>query len=215
MKVDQKALEEYLLKHTTEESSLLKAINRQTNLEMLYPRMLSGPVMGKFLSMISCMLQPLNILEIGTFTGYSAICLAEGLRDNGKLHTIEINEELYDKNINRFNEAGYGAKIIQHIGDALSVIPNLGTQFDLVFLDADKIHYPDYFQLVMEYMHKGSFLIADNVLWGGKVLNGKASNSDKDAEAIMKFNDLVQTDDRVENVMLAIRDGVLMIRKIK
>jgi caffeoyl-CoA O-methyltransferase len=215
MKIDEAALESYLLNHTTEESNLLKNINRRTYLEMLYPRMLSGPLMGRFLAMISRMINPESILEVGTFTGYSTICLAEGLTKNGVIHTIEINEELEDQNRKQFDDSGFGSKIIQHIGDALDVIPKIGTQFDMVFLDADKVHYPQYFEVLMMYMKKGSFLIADNVLWGGKVLSENMLTQDKDALAIKKFNDLVQSDSRVENVMLNIRDGVMMIRKVK
>ena len=175
--------------------------------------MLSGHVQGRFLSMISHMISPKSVLEIGTFTGYSAICIAEGLRKDGILHTIEINEELEQENLEKFNKSGFGDKIIQHIGNALEIIPQLGIQFDLVFLDADKVNYPHYFDLILNHMNIGGFLLADNVLWGGKVVH-KPEQDDKDTKAIVEFNDKVQKDNRVENVMLPFRDGVSLIRKI-
>lgn len=164
--------------------------------------------------MVSHMIKPKSVLEIGTFTGYSAICMAEGIAKGGVLHTIEINEELEASNRARFKKSGFGDSIIQHIGNALQIIPDLGMRFDLVFLDADKISYPKYFDLIINYMNIGGFLLADNVLWGGKVVQDVAKD-DKDTRAILEFNDKVLKDIRVENVMLPFRDGVSLIRRVR
>jgi len=206
-------LEAYIEQHTTAENPLLRELNRSTHLRTLYPRMLSGHVMGRFLSMLSYMRRPKSILEIGTFTGYSALCLAEGMGPGGVLHTIELNEEYEDANKSLFKAAGFENKIFQHIGNAKDIIHGLGMQFDMIFLDADKQAYPDYFELLLNYMNEGSFLITDNVLWSGKVLDKNTDNMDKDTRGIKLFNERVQMDDRVENVMVPVRDGVMIIRK--
>jgi predicted O-methyltransferase YrrM len=206
-------LEAYIERHTSAENPLLNALNRSTHLRTLYPRMLSGHVLGRLLSMLSSMIRPQSILEIGTFTGYSALCLAEGMADDGILHTIELNEEYEDANKSIFKAAGFENKIVQHIGDAREIIPVLGMQFDMIFLDADKQSYPDYYDLLLKSMKKGSFLIADNVLWDGKVVQENKNSMDKDTIGIVLFNQRVQRDDRVENVMIPVRDGLMIIRK--
>ena len=200
----------YVEAHTNSESALLKALNRETHANYLYPQMLSGHLQGQLLSMISKMIRPKRILEIGTFTGYSAICLAEGLGKNGKLHTIEFNEELKEIAGRYFKKAGLSSKIVQHIGDALDVIPGLKEKFDLVFIDADKIFYAKYYDLVFNMLKKGSYLLADNALWNGKVLD---TNQDKETKALDKFNKKITKDKRVDNVLLPIRDGIMLIRK--
>ena len=206
-------IEKYIEEHTSEASSILNKIERDTYLKSIYPRMLSGNVQGKFISMVSKMIQPKYILEIGTYTGYSAVCLTEGLLENGHLHTIEINEELKLQNQKYFQEAGVQQKISMHFGDAVDIIPQLGIQFDLIFIDADKINYCRYYKLAMKKLNVGGFILADNVLWSGKVLD-KPGKSDKDTLAIQEFNDKVQQDHRVENVMIPLRDGMSLIQKI-
>lgn len=208
--IDEK-LQAYSEDHTTEESALLDKINRETHLSVLMPRMLSGHLQGRLLSMISKMLRPKCILEIGTYTGYSALCLAEGLAPEGKLITIDINEELEKKVRRYFDEAGCADRIEYHIGDALQLIPKLDGPFDLVFIDADKENYAAYFDLVIDKVATGGIILADNVLWSGKVLNDK---QDKDTRAITAFNNKVHEDPRVENLLLPVRDGIMMMRKI-
>jgi predicted O-methyltransferase YrrM len=176
--------------------------------------MLSGKLQGRFISMISRMISPKSILEIGTFTGYSAICLAEGLQKDGQLHTIEINEELKQQNELYFSEAGISDRITTHFGNALDIIPQLDILFDLIFMDADKANYCNYFELSMKVLKTGGFILADNVLWSGKVLIKDPNKLDKDTEAVIAFNEMVQKDDRVENVMIPIRDGITLIQKI-
>ncbi len=207
-----KELQEYAELHTTDETPLLKKINRSTHAQVLMPRMLSGRLQGRFLSMISSMVRPEAILEIGTYTGYSAICLAEGLRDTGKLITIDINEELEDRVRGYFREAGLEQCIDYRIGNAAEIIPRLEGNFDLVFIDADKENYARYFDLVIDRVNLNGVILADNVLWSGKVLQEKP---DKDTRAIIAFNEKIQADERVENVLLPIRDGVMMMRKLR
>jgi caffeoyl-CoA O-methyltransferase len=206
------ALQRYAELHTTSETELLRKINRDTHAHILKARMLSGQLQGRVLSMISCMLKPRVILEIGTYTGYSAICLAEGLQEGGKLITIDVNEELEDRVRKYFSDAKLSDKIDYRIGLASKVIPQLEERFDLVFIDADKENYSHYFDLVIDRVNLNGIILADNVLWSGKVLNEKP---DKDTRAILDFNAKVQTDDRVENVLLPIRDGIMMMRKIR
>lgn len=206
-------IEKYIDNHTTEESEVLKQVNRNTHLYELMPRMLSGHVQGRFLSLLSKMLSPKYILEIGTYTGYSAICMAEGLRDGGALHTIDINEELKEKNLENFKKAGFEGKVIQHIGNALEIIPRLEVDFDLVFIDADKANYINYYNLVIDKLKSGAIILADNVLWSGKIIENPEKKPDKDTRAILDFNKLVQEDPRVENMIVSIRDGILLIRK--
>lgn len=202
---------DYCERHSTEESGLLKKINRETHAKVLMPRMLSGHLQGRVLSMISCMCRPETILEIGTYTGYSALCLAEGLSKSGKLITLDNNEELEGRVRTYFKEAKLDRQIDYRIGDARKIIPQLNFNFDLVFIDADKESYSTYFDLVIDKVAFGGFILADNVLWSGKVLEDKP---DKDTRAIMAFNQKVQQDKRVENVLLPVRDGIMVMRKI-
>lgn len=212
MDIIQKELQQYAEKHTTEESALLKKINRDTHALVMKPRMLSGQLQGRVLSMISCMARPRVILEIGTYTGYSAICLAEGLQDGGKLVTIDINEELRDRVEGYFRDAGLKDRIDYRTGDATVIIPQLKERFDLVFIDADKENYARYFDLVIDRVNLNGLILADNVLWSGKVLQ---ATPDKDTRAIVDFNAKVQADNRVENVLLPIRDGIMLMRKVR
>jgi predicted O-methyltransferase YrrM len=209
--IDEK-LDDYVCKHTSEEDDLLKELNRQTHLKVLQPRMLSGHFQGRFLSMISKMIQPTSILEIGTYTGYSALCLAEGLKSEGKLLTIDKNPELEDFVRNFFEKSAYSENIEFVIADAMKYIPTIKQSFDLVFIDADKGNYLNYYKLVIDMIPSGWYLLADNVLWSGKVIDDKSVN-DKDTKAIMEFNLYVMNDIRVENVLLPIRDGLLLMRK--
>ena len=196
--------------HSSPESEILKNLNRETHANVLMPRMLSGHLQGRMLSMISCMIQPLSILEIGTYTGYSALCLAEGLKDNGLIHTIDINDELTPMVRKYVSLAGLDSKFRIYTGNALDIIPTLNGPFDLVFIDADKINYTNYFDLVFDKVNKGGYILADNVLWSGKIIN---EQKDKDTQKLAEFNDKVQQDNRVENVIVSIRDGIMMIRK--
>ncbi len=197
--------------HTSAESLLLRQINRETHAVVHMPRMLSGHLQGRFLSMISKMIQPKSILEIGTYTGYSALCLVEGLAPGGTLVTLDINEELEKRVRNYFLTAGKTESIDYRIGNALTIIPTLTGTFDLVWIDADKENYSGYFDLVIDKVPPGGFILADNVLWSGKVLE---ATPDKDAKAIKAFNIKIQSDTRVENVLLPIRDGIMVMRKI-
>jgi predicted O-methyltransferase YrrM len=209
MEILNEQLQRYAEQHTTPENDLLKRINRDTHANVLLPRMLSGHLQGRVLSMISQMIRPKAILEIGTYTGYSALCLAEGLADGGKLTTIDVNEELEEK-VKRHFEL-YHDKIAYRIGNALSIIPALNEIFDLVFIDADKTNYANYFDLVIDKVRVGGFILADNVFWSGKVLDERP---DADTRAIISFNQKIHNDKRVENVLLPIRDGIMMIRKL-
>jgi caffeoyl-CoA O-methyltransferase len=209
MEILNEDLQRYSEQHTSPESELLKKINRDTHAHVLMPRMLSGHLQGRVLSMISYMVKPQRILEIGTYTGYSALCLAEGLRAGGKLITIDINEELEKKVSHHFEQ--WQDKIEYKIGNALDIVPALNEIFDLVFIDADKSNYSKYFDLVIDKVRPGGFILADNVLWSGKVLN---KNPDNDTKSIIAFNQKIQHDSRVENVLLPIRDGIMMIRKL-
>ncbi len=206
-------LTEYCENHTTEESDLLKKINRDTNAEVLMPRMISGHIQGAFLSFISKMIKPDRILEIGTFTGYSAICLATGLSEKGKIITIDINAELQERVQTYFDTAENGNKIDYRIGNAIEIIPELNEVFDLVFIDADKENYSNYYQIIFDKVKKGGFILADNVLWSGKVI-AQGSKIDKDTKAILDFNLMVHQDIRVKNILLPIRDGILIVQKI-
>ena len=203
-------IQQYAQAHTTQESVLLKKIDRETFAEVLMPRMVSGHLQGRFLSMISTMIRPNFILEIGTYTGYSAICLAEGLSTTGKIVTIDINEELETRVRGYFNETGMAEKFTYLIGDAAQLIPTLETEFDLVFIDADKENYSCYYDLVIDKVRKGGFILADNVLWSGKVVQDK---SDKDTRAVKSFNDKVMNDSRVVTMLLPLRDGIMLIQK--
>ena len=206
-------IEAYCEAHTSPESELLHRLNRQTNLETVNPRMLSDQLQGQFLTFISKMLRPERILEIGTFTGYSALCLAEGLSDTGELHTIEVNVEYEDRIREYFSQSPLGKQIILHIGDALQVVPSLGMCWDLVFIYADKEDYLSYYEAVLPSVRKGGFILADNVLWNGKVTQENIGN-DRDTRAILAFNDHVQNDERVRNLLLPFRDGIMIIEKL-
>lgn len=208
-----KKIDEYVQTHTGEESELLQKIDRFTHLKVMMPRMLSGHLQGRVLSMLSHMINPSNILEIGTYTGYSGLCMAEGLKENGKLHTVDINEELESAVRGFFSESKYKDQINYHIGNALDVIPTLDITFDLVFIDADKANYQNYYDLVFDMVKSGGYIIADNVLWSGKVVEAYRKKLDKDTQAIMDFNAFVQLDERVENVLFPIRDGLMVVRK--
>lgn len=205
-------LQAYVTQHSAEESALLAKINRETHLEVLQPRMLSGHFQGRVLSMLSQLLQPKNILEIGTYTGYSALCLAEGLRPDGKLLTIDVNEELEMRVRGYFAASVFAAQIDYQIGDAAQLIPSLDLSFDLIFIDADKQQYPLYYEQALEKLHPGGFILIDNVLWSGKVLDDK--HQDKDSVLLRELNLKISQDKRVEKVLLPIRDGLYLIRKL-
>lgn len=213
MEFIEKKIEDYALAHSQEESMILKKISRETHAKVMQPRMLSGHMQGNFLRMISQMIHPQQVLEIGTYTGYSAVCLAQGLQKNGKLHTIDVNEELEKTVRSYFKEAGMEAHINYYIGDALNIIPSIDEKFDLVFIDADKKNYSNYYDLVFEKVNSGGFIIADNVLWSGKVLDLE-KNKDNDTLLIDAFNKKVHNDPRVEHMLLPLRDGLMIARKI-
>lgn len=210
MNIISPAIDQYLDMHTQEESEVLKALTRETHLKVLMPQMLSGKVQGNLLTMMSKIIQPKRILEIGTFTGYASICLAKGLTDNGLLYTIDINRELETMTDKYFKQAGVRHQIVSLYGPAVQLIPTLEETFDLVFIDADKINYSTYYDLVMEKVRPGGLIIADNVLWSGKVVE---ATKDKDTMAMDAYNKKVQNDPRVENVLVPLRDGLMMARK--
>lgn len=203
-------LEEYIEAHTSAPDAVLQELYRHTYLHEMNPRMMSGPVQGKFLQFLCRMLKPQRVLEIGTYTGYAAICIARGLPEGGRLVTVEANREYEDTLRHYFAMAQVAEKIELILSDAKTVIPALNETFDLVFIDADKVSYPTYYNIVMEKVRPGGFILADNVLWDGKVLN--AQTKERDTQALIAFNDIVQNDPRVENVLLPIRDGFMMIR---
>lgn len=204
-------LENYTAQHTEDEPLLLQELNKRTHLNVLQPRMISGHFQGRFLSLLSKMVQPRTILEIGTYTGYATLCLAEGLHPEGVLHTIDIKEELTDLQREFFDRSGYGSQIVQHLGKAADIIPALNTTFDLVFIDADKQNYAHYFDLVIEKMTRGGIILSDNVLWSGKVVEEVKPN-DKHTQALMAYNQKIKDDPRVETVLLPIRDGITLSR---
>ncbi len=204
-------LNDYLEQLAEPESALLQKINRETQLQVLMPRMLSGHYQGRVLSLLSKMIQPKCILEIGTFTGYATLCLAEGLNRVGIIHTIDINEELEDRVRAYFEESNHKEQIHYHIGDALEILPQLDIKPDLVFIDADKKNNAVYYDMIFDWLHPGAVILIDNVLWSGKVL--KEEKVDKDTLFIMELNEKIKTDPRVEQVMLPIRDGLWIIRK--
>ena len=205
-----KKLTEYAEKHSSPESDLLLELNRQTHLKVPMPRMLSGHLQGRALAMFSQMLQPSRILEIGTFTGYSAICMCEGLKEDGKLITIDINTELEEMVRGYFGRSGYAPRIDYLLGNALEIVPGLEETFDLVFIDADKKSYAAYYDMVIGKVRSGGFIVADNVLRSGKVVAGK---TDGDTLNMQRFNEKVLGDDRVENLLLPLRDGLMIARK--
>ncbi len=209
------SLLEYCENHSNQEDPLLKKITRETQAKVLMPRMISGHLQGKFLELLTKMLNPQTILEIGTYTGYSGICMARGLSKTGKLITLDINDELENMVKGFFEESGLANQIDYRLGNALELIPKLEGPFDLVFIDADKINYNRYYDLVIDKVSPGGIIIADNVLWSGKVLVEDGKKIDKDTQAILDFNRKVQEDPRVENTLLPIRDGLMMARKIQ
>ena len=206
-----KEINKYCETNSTQHSEILNALERETNLKTLAPQMLSGQLQGTFLSMLSKILQPKVIVEIGTFTGYSAICLAQGLAKGGTLHTIEANPELQVISQKYFEQAKLTTKINLHTGKAEDILSTLDLSFDLVFIDAAKTLYPLFYDLVIDKVPSGGIILADNALWSGKVL---AENKDADTQAIHNFNQKIQADERVENVLLPLRDGIMMIRKL-
>lgn len=208
-----KNIEQYAVNHSQPEPELLQKLSRETWQKVLAPRMLSGHLQGRVLSMISKLQNPKTILEIGTYTGYSALCLAEGMQKNGKLHTIDINEELHDFQRRYFDDSDYGEQIIQHTGDALEIIPEISATFDLVFIDADKKNYPKYIELILPKLRSGSIILSDNVLWSGKVVE-KIKEDDLDTQALLRYNKLLNEHLQLETVLLPIRDGLTISRKI-
>lgn len=204
-------LDEYVIHHSEKEPELLQQLNRETYQKILQPRMLSGHYQGRVLSILSKLIHPKSILEIGTYTGYSALCLAEGLQKDGELHTIDINEELEDFQRKYFDLSDYGKQIHQHIGDASKIIPDLDLKFDLVFIDADKPNYPLYFDLVINKMNPGAVILSDNVLWNGKVIE-PVEEEDISTKALLEYNKLLIEDKRIETVILPIRDGLTISR---
>ena len=206
-----KAIDDYAVDHTQSEPELLSRLSRETHQKILQPRMLSGHYQGRLLSMISKIARPKSILELGTYTGYSALCLAEGLQKDGELHTIDINEELYDLQKKYFDLSGFKNQIHQHLGNALNIIPTLDIKFDLVFIDADKPNYPAYFELIINKLNPGGIILTDNVLWSGKVVE-KIQEDDESTRALVKYNTLIAADNRIETIMLPIRDGLSISR---
>jgi predicted O-methyltransferase YrrM len=208
----EKDLDKYIRDHSTPEDKVLEELYRQTHLYVVNPNMASGHIQGKFLEMVSYMIQPSAILEIGTYTGYSAICLARGLKNGGQLHTVEVNDELNEMSTHYFALAGVADRVTLHTGRAQDVIPALDTTFDLVFIDGDKREYSEYYKLVFDKVRRGGFIIADNVLWGGKI-EGEDALKDPQTKGVVMFNEMVRKDHRVEKIVLPLRDGLMIIRK--
>lgn len=209
-----RSLEDYSKAHSSPEPDYLRELRRATHRQALRPRMLSGPLQGRFLAQLSQLLQPRRILEIGTYTGYSALCLAEGLAPEGELHTIELKEELASMAQTYFRRAGMEDRIHQHVGKAAAVIPELGQTWDLIFVDADKENYLQYYKLSLEQLRPGGLFIADNVLWSGKVTQ-PAAPTDRHTQALQEFNQEVHEDERVNNLLLPLRDGLMLLRKVE
>lgn len=206
-------LDDYVVAHSEDEPQLLQQLTRETYQKVLQPIMLSGPYQGRVLSMISKLVNPKSVLELGTFTGYATLCLAEGLAKNGVIHTIDINEELHDFQRKYFDASGYGEQIIQHTGHALDIIPTLDTTFDLVFIDADKPNYSNYFHAIIDKLNTGSIILSDNVLWHGKVIE-PLQEKDVATKAVLDYNTLLKNDTRIDTVILPIRDGLTVSRKL-
>lgn len=206
-------IEDYIADHISREPEILRETYRYTNVHHLYPRMCSGHVQGRLLKMLTTMIGPRRVLELGAFTGYSTLCIAEGLADGAELHTVEIDDELEDELLERFERSGLGDKIRLHIGDALATVPTLGGEWDMVFVDANKRHYPEYYEMILPLVRPGGYIIADNTLWDGKVADEPAP-TDAQSRGIMAFNDMVATDPRVEVSIVPVRDGLTLIRKI-
>jgi len=206
-------LEAYIAAHTTPQGNLLNALENETWRKILVPRMISGHVQGRALSMFSKMISPENILEIGTYTGFSALCLAEGLKQGGRLDTIEVNDELCEIQDKYWELSSYGKAIHRHLGEALKIIPSLNRKYDLIFIDADKDNYLNYYEASLNLLNSGGYIMLDNVLWSGKVVDPDAQK-DSDTIKMNELNRVIQKDERVENVLLGIRDGIMMVRKI-
>lgn len=204
-------LENYVALHSQFEPELLAKLNRETHQKILQPRMLSGHFQGRVLSILSKIISPKNILEVGTYTGYATLCLAEGLAENGTIDTIDNNEELVDFQRKYFDQSTWKNQIVQHLGNALEIIPTLNKKFDLVFIDADKENYINYYQMIVPMMNEGGIILSDNVLWSGKVL-GEVKPNDKSTKILLEYNKLVNEDERVETVLLPIRDGLTVTR---
>ncbi len=204
-------INDYVIEHSQAEPELLQQLSRETWQKVLQPRMLSGHLQGRVLSMLSKLIRPKYILEIGTYTGYSALSLAEGLQEDGELHTIDINEELHDFQRKYFDASGFGQQIVQHTGNASGIIPELDQTFDLVFIDADKSNYPKYLELLLPKLSSGSVLLSDNVLWSGKIVE-PVSEDDKDTQALLIYNKLLNNNPKLETVLLPIRDGLTISR---
>lgn len=204
-------LEDYIEQHSEKEPALLAALTKETYQKILLPRMLSGHFQGRVLSMLSKLIRPVNILEIGTYTGYSALCLCEGIQENGTLHTIDIKEELLDFQRKYFDRSPWKKQIFQHLGEAIAIIPMLDMKFDLVFIDADKENYLNYFELILPKMNKGGIILSDNVLWSGKVLE-PLNPKDLSTKILLEYNNRLANDPQVETVLLPIRDGLTVSR---
>lgn len=205
------ALEDYIRNHSENEPKILQELTRETHLKVIQPRMITGHFQGRVLSMLSKIIAPKYILEIGTYTGYSAICLAEGLQKGGQLHTIDVNEELVSIQRKFFDQSGFGSQIIQHTGDALAIIPEISIDFDLIFIDAEKKMYDAYFEAAMQKAKSGSIILSDNVLWSGKVVT-TLDQKDKATKVLLDYNQKLKEDPRVETVLLPIRDGLTLCR---
>ena len=206
-------IDEYILQHIDEESNYLKALYRDTHTKLLYPRMASGHLQGRILKMLVRMIRPHRVLEIGTYSGYSALCIAEGLPEGGMLHTFEVNDEQEDFTRPWLEGSDYADKIKFYIGDALELVPHLGLTFDLAFIDGDKRKYPEYYEMALVHLSEGGCIIADNTLWDAHVLEEHPRNSDQQTLRMKEFNDFVARDQRVEKVMLPVRDGLTLIYK--
>jgi predicted O-methyltransferase YrrM len=207
----EQSIEDYILSHSSKEPDGLAKLNRDVHLKLLYPRMCSGHLQGRILMMLTAMIAPKNALELGAYAGYSALCIAEGLPEGGHLDTVEIDDEMEDFILSRFSESPYGERITLHIGDAAEIVPALGKRFDLVYMDANKRTYCETFNMILPMMNPGGFILADNTLWDGKVLDSVA-NHDPQTVGICKFNDMIAADPRLEKVILPLRDGLTLIR---
>ena len=204
-------LEDYVTAHSQDEPALLAQLNKETYQKILLPRMLSGHFQGRVLSMLSKLIRPTSILEIGTYTGYATLCLCEGMQENGIVHTIDIKEELVDFQRKYFDKSPWGSQIVQHLGEAVDIIPTLDTKFDLVFIDADKENYLNYYELIVPKMNKGGIILSDNVLWSGKVVE-PLKEGDLSTKILLEYNQRLKNDPRVESVLLPIRDGLTVSR---
>ena len=204
-------LEDYVAAHSQTEPELLAQLSKETYQKVLLPRMLSGHFQGRVLSLLSKLIRPASILEIGTYTGYATLCLCEGMQENGIVHTIDIKEELVDFQRKYFDKSRWGSQIIQHLGEAVDIIPTLETKFDLVFIDADKENYLNYYELIVPKMNKGGIILSDNVLWSGKVVE-PLKEGDLSTKILLEYNQRLNNDPRVETVLLPIRDGLTVSR---